>query len=60
MAVVRCDVDGGHLLLHLGMSGSLRVLPPGTPAGKHDHFDLELGDRLLRPARVVVSKGTPA
>jgi formamidopyrimidine-DNA glycosylase len=30
------------------MSGSLRVLAPGTPAGKHDHFDLELGDRILR------------
>jgi formamidopyrimidine-DNA glycosylase len=38
----------GHLILHLGMSGSLRVLPAGTPAQKHDHFDLVLGDRLLR------------
>jgi formamidopyrimidine-DNA glycosylase len=42
------DCGDGHLVLHLGMSGSLRVLPPGTPAGKHDHFDLELGDRILR------------
>jgi formamidopyrimidine-DNA glycosylase len=42
------DCGDGHLILHLGMSGSLRVLPPGTPAGKHDHFDLVLGDRLLR------------
>ncbi|MCD6042950.1 MAG: DNA-formamidopyrimidine glycosylase [Burkholderiales bacterium] len=42
------DCGDGHLILHLGMSGSLRVLPPGTPAGKHDHFDLELGDRILR------------
>jgi formamidopyrimidine-DNA glycosylase len=42
------DCGDGHLILHLGMSGSLRVLPPGTPAGKHDHFDLELGDRVLR------------
>ena len=42
------DCGGGHLLLHLGMSGSLRVLPRGTPAAKHDHFDLELGDRILR------------
>ena len=38
----------GHLILHLGRSGSLRVLPPDTPPGKHDHFDLLLGDRLLR------------
>ena len=42
------DCGDGHLILHLGMSGSLRVLPPGTPAQKHDHFDLLLGDRMLR------------
>jgi formamidopyrimidine-DNA glycosylase len=42
------DCGDGHLIVHLGMSGSLRVLPPGTPAQKHDHFDLVLGDRMLR------------
>jgi formamidopyrimidine-DNA glycosylase len=42
------DCGDGHLILHLGMSGSLRVLPPETPAEKHDHFDLVLGDRMLR------------
>jgi formamidopyrimidine-DNA glycosylase len=42
------DCGDGHLILHLGMSGSLRVLAPGTPAQKHDHFDLLLGDRMLR------------
>jgi formamidopyrimidine-DNA glycosylase len=42
------DCGDGHLIVHLGMSGSLRVLPPGTPAQKHDHFDLVLGDRVLR------------
>jgi formamidopyrimidine-DNA glycosylase len=42
------DCGDGHLILHLGMSGSLRVLPPNTPAQKHDHFDLVLGDRMLR------------
>jgi len=42
------DLGDGHLILHLGMSGSLRVVPLGTPAQKHDHFDLALGDRLLR------------
>ena len=42
------DCGDGHLILHLGMSGSLRVLPLETPAQKHDHFDLVLGDRLLR------------
>ncbi|MDK9701531.1 MAG: bifunctional DNA-formamidopyrimidine glycosylase/DNA-(apurinic or apyrimidinic site) lyase [Sulfuritalea sp.] len=30
----------GHLLIHLGMSGSLRLVPAGLPAEKHDHFDL--------------------
>jgi formamidopyrimidine-DNA glycosylase len=42
------DCGDGHLILHLGMSGSLRVVAPETPAGKHDHFDLLLGDRCLR------------
>jgi formamidopyrimidine-DNA glycosylase len=42
------DCGDGHLIVHLGMSGSLRVLAPGTPAQKHDHFDLLLGDRILR------------
>jgi formamidopyrimidine-DNA glycosylase len=42
------DCGDGHLILHLGMSGSLRVLPPETPVQKHDHFDLVLGDRVLR------------
>lgn len=32
----------GHLILHLGMSGSLRVVEHGTPPGKHDHLDLQL------------------
>lgn len=31
--------DGSALLLHLGMSGSLRVLDPEAPQGKHDHLD---------------------
>ena len=36
------ELDGGTLLLHLGMSGSLRVLPAETPRILHDHFDLLL------------------
>jgi len=42
------DFGVGTLLIHLGMSGSLRLLPRGTPPQKHDHFDLEFGKRLLR------------
>ena len=44
------SLDAGDyvLLLHLGMSGSLRIFPRDTPAGKHDHFDLVLGEKVLR------------
>jgi formamidopyrimidine-DNA glycosylase len=34
--------DAGTLILHLGMSGSLRVLPVATPRIAHDHVDIEL------------------
>jgi len=37
----------GTLILHLGMSGSLRLLPAGTPPEKHDHFDLVLASGML-------------
>jgi formamidopyrimidine-DNA glycosylase len=30
----------GTLLLHLGMSGTIRVIEQDTPVAKHDHFDL--------------------
>ena len=41
--------DAGYFMLHLGMSGSLRVLPVGTAPGKHDHVDIVLdSDQLLR------------
>lgn len=36
------DTGPGSALLHLGMSGSLRVLPAQTPVRAHDHVDLEL------------------
>ena len=34
--------EPGSALLHLGMSGSLRVLPATTPIGTHDHVDWRL------------------
>ena len=40
-------MDGGTLLIHLGMSGHLHLSAPGSPAGKHDHFELELDDNNL-------------
>ncbi|GAB3022655.1 MULTISPECIES: bifunctional DNA-formamidopyrimidine glycosylase/DNA-(apurinic or apyrimidinic site) lyase [Oleiagrimonas] len=36
------ETEAGSALLHLGMSGMLRVLPPDTPVGRHDHYDLLL------------------
>ena len=38
----------GTLIIHLGMSGHIRVLPSDTPAQLHDHVDIVLGSRLLR------------
>ena len=43
------DVAPGSALLHLGMSGSLRVLDRAVPPEAHDHVDLELDSgRVLR------------
>lgn len=36
------ETETGTLILHLGMSGSLRVLPASTPRITHDHVDIEL------------------
>ena len=38
------DFASGTLIIHLGMSGHLRVLPPGVEPKKHDHFDLVVSD----------------
>jgi formamidopyrimidine-DNA glycosylase len=49
------DFGTGWMILHLGMSGSLRVVHKDTPPGKHDHFDLVLASgmaaRLTDPRR---------
>jgi formamidopyrimidine-DNA glycosylase len=45
----------GTLILHLGMSGSLRIVAAGAPCTAHDHVDLLLDDgsalRLTDPRR---------
>ena len=48
--LIDCSANGraGWLILHLGMSGSLRIMDAGTVAQPHEHFDLLLGKRLLR------------
>ncbi|MET3107695.1 formamidopyrimidine-DNA glycosylase [Oxalobacteraceae bacterium GrIS 2.11] len=38
----------GVLIIHLGMSGHIRVLPKNTAAQLHDHVDIVLGNQLLR------------
>jgi formamidopyrimidine-DNA glycosylase len=47
------DLDRGILLLHLGMSGSLRFDAALPPPGPHDHFDLvtDLGTLRLNDPR---------
>ena len=42
------DLDRGLLLLHLGMSGSLRFDAQVPAAGLHDHFDLVTSRGVLR------------
>jgi len=41
-------LDEGGLLLHLGMSGSLRFAPEVPAPGLHDHFDLATDRGVLR------------
>ncbi|RYV03797.1 DNA-formamidopyrimidine glycosylase [Shewanella sp. OPT22] len=41
------ETDAGTTIIHLGMSGSLRVLPEGTAVEKHDHVDLILGNNQI-------------
>jgi formamidopyrimidine-DNA glycosylase len=42
-------LDAGTLILHLGMSGNLRVLDADAPRRPHDHIDLVLASgRVLR------------
>lgn len=42
------ECDDGSLILHLGMSGSLRVIEPRSAPRKHDHLDLVFGGSTLR------------
>jgi formamidopyrimidine-DNA glycosylase len=39
--------ESGHLLLHLGMSGSLRLVTAAVAPEKHDHVDLVFGPRTV-------------
>lgn len=40
--------DAGTAIIHLGMSGSLRILDKNIPAEKHDHIDIVFNRLVLR------------
>ncbi len=48
--LIDCSANdrAGWLIVHLGMSGSLRIVRSKIRPQRHDHFDLLLGERLLR------------
>lgn len=61
------DCGTGHLLVHLGMSGSLRVVTGEQPVKRHDHVDIRfsngVGLRLHDPRRfgaILWSREPPA
>lgn len=41
------QLEQGHLLIHLGMSGHLRIVDATVPIQKHDHIDLILNNELI-------------
>jgi len=43
--LIECST--GWLIVHLGMSGRLRVLPQTMPPSRHDHFDIVLSSGML-------------
>ncbi len=49
------NTDVATAILHLGMSGHVSIIDTGTPAGVHDHIDIELDSgvalRLRDPRR---------
>ncbi|MEQ1880757.1 MAG: bifunctional DNA-formamidopyrimidine glycosylase/DNA-(apurinic or apyrimidinic site) lyase [Burkholderiales bacterium] len=57
------DCGQGWMIIHLGMSGSLRLLTQTRPPEKHDHFDLVLESgnvvRLTDPRRFGAVLWTP-
>ncbi|MEI2422139.1 DNA-formamidopyrimidine glycosylase family protein, partial [Arthrospira platensis SPKY2] len=42
------DFDAGSVIVHLGMSGSLRVVAANEAILPHDHVDIVFGARALR------------
>jgi len=43
------QLESGNIIIHLGMSGSLRICTKKTPPEKHDHIDIIIaGNKVLR------------
>jgi len=43
------QLENGNIIIHLGMSGSLRICTKKTPPEKHDHIDIIVtGNKVLR------------
>jgi len=42
------ETTAGDIIIHLGMSGSLRVIDKNTALKKHDHVDIAVGNKVLR------------
>jgi formamidopyrimidine-DNA glycosylase len=47
------QTQAGSAILHLGMSGVLRVLPPDIAPGVHDHVDILVDAAEGKPARIL-------
>ena len=50
-------VDAGNIVIHLGMSGKLRVIDASVPAVKHDHIDIVLGSGIRLSHHYLVIPG---
>jgi len=42
------NLEKGHLMIHLGMSGKIKVVDIHEPVKKHDHFLLYFNDKVMR------------
>ncbi len=42
------ETNNGHMIIHLGMSGSLRINERNSTARKHDHIEFVLAKKVLR------------
>lgn len=50
------DTDAGTAIWHLGMSGSMRVLPASTPVQTHDHVDVIIDSSRIEGKDRALSK----